>query len=43
MERMNCAIKDATVKHFQDDDHQQFQTHLTDFVTASNFGRRLGV
>ncbi|WP_454918634.1 IS481 family transposase [Xanthobacter sediminis] len=41
VERMNRTIKDATVKRFHYDDHRQFQTHLTDFVAAYNFGRRL--
>ena len=41
VERMNRTIKEATVKRFHYDDHRQFQTHLDDFVTAYNFGRRL--
>jgi len=41
VERMNRTIKDATVKRFHYDDHQQLQRHLADFVCAYNFGRRL--
>ncbi len=35
------TIKGATVKRFHYDDHQQFEPHLTAFVSAYNFGRRL--
>jgi transposase-like protein len=41
VERMNRTIKDATVKRFHYDDHDQLRRHLTDFVSAYNFGRRL--
>ncbi len=41
VERMNRTIKDATVKRFHDDDHTQLRTHLTDFMAAYNFARRL--
>ena len=41
VERMNRTIKDATVKRYHYDSHQQFKSHLTDFVSAYNFGRRL--
>jgi len=41
VERMNRTIKDATVKRFHYDDHDQLRTHLSDFVDAYNFGRRL--
>ena len=41
VERMNRTIKEATIKRFHYDDHQQFETHLADFVSAYNFGRRL--
>src|SRR5690606_4097364 len=41
VERMNRTIKDATVKHYHYDDHDQFERHLADFVSAYNFGRRL--
>ena len=33
--------EDATVKRFHYDDHEQLRRHLTDFVAAYNFGRRL--
>ena len=38
---MNRTIKEATVKRFHSDDHDQLRTHLKDFVAAYNFGRRL--
>lgn len=41
VERMNRTIKDATVKRFHYDDHDQLRTHLSDFTDAYNFGRRL--
>jgi transposase InsO family protein len=41
VERMNRTIKEATVKRFHYDDHAQFEAHLTDFIAAYNFGRRL--
>lgn len=41
VERMNRTIKDATVKRFHDDDHDQLRTHLQSFINAYNFGRRL--
>jgi transposase InsO family protein len=41
VERMNRTIKEATVKRFHYDDHQQFETHLSNFVSAYNFARRL--
>lgn len=41
VERMNRTIKEATVKRFHYDDHDQLRTHLKDFVAAYNFGRRL--
>ncbi len=41
VERMNRTIKEATVKRFHYDNHRQFETHLTDFISAYNFGRRL--
>jgi transposase InsO family protein len=41
VERMNRTIKDATVKRYHYDNHQQFKRHLTDFVNAYNYGRRL--
>jgi len=41
VERMNRTIKDATVKRFHYESHDQFRQHLADFVSAYNFGRRL--
>ena len=41
VERMKRTIKDATVKRYHYDSHQQFKSHLTDFVNAYNYGRRL--
>lgn len=41
VERMNRTIKDATVKRFHYDDHDQLERHLADFISAYNFGRRL--
>ena len=38
---MNRTIKEATVKRYHYDSHQQLDTHLTDFISAYNFGRRL--
>ena len=38
---MNRTIKDATVKRYHYDSHDQLSRHLADFVTAYNFGRRL--
>jgi transposase InsO family protein len=41
VERMNRTIKDATVKRFYYDSHDQLRRHLADFVLAYNFARRL--
>jgi hypothetical protein len=41
VERMNRTIKDATVRRFHDDNHDQLRTHLADFLAADNFARRL--
>jgi transposase InsO family protein len=41
VERMNRTIKDATVKRFHYDSHDQLRAHLGDFVSAYNFARRL--
>ena len=41
VERMNRTIKDATVKRFHYDSHDQLRTHLADFMAAYNFARRL--
>ena len=41
VERMNRTIKDATVKRFHYEAHDQLRAHLADFVNAYNFARRL--
>ena len=41
VERMNRTIKDATVKRYHYDDHDQLRSHLADFLAAYNFARRL--
>ena len=41
VERMNRTIKEATVKRFHYDSHDQLTSHLADFIAAYNFGRRL--
>ncbi len=41
VERMNRTIKDATVKRYYYDSHDQLRHHLDDFISAYNFGRRL--
>jgi hypothetical protein len=41
VERMNRTIKDATVKRYHYDSHDQLRAHLADFVSAYDFGRRL--
>ena len=38
---MNRTIKDATVKRYHYDSHDQLSRHLADFVSAYNFRRRL--
>ena len=41
VERMNRTIKDATVKRYHYDCHDQLRSHLGDFLSAYNFARRL--
>ena len=41
VERMNRTIKDATVKRYHYDSHDQLRTHLSDFLDAYNYARRL--
>jgi transposase InsO family protein len=41
VERMNRTIKDATVKRFYYETHDQLRKHLADFVAAYNYARRL--
>jgi len=38
---MNRTIKEATVKRYHYHSHGQLRQHLTDFVAAYNFARRL--
>jgi hypothetical protein len=38
---MNRTIKEATVKRFHYESHDQLRTHLADFLAAYNFARRL--
>ena len=41
VERMNRTIKEATVKRYHYDTHEQLKSHLANFVDAYNFARRL--
>lgn len=41
VERMNRTIKDATVKRFHYETHAELRSHLSDFVNAYNFAKRL--
>ena len=41
VERMNRTIKEATVKRYHYDNHDQLRTHLADLMAAYNFARRL--
>src|ERR1700677_806664 len=41
VERMNRTIKDATVKRYFYETHNQLRAHLQNFVDAYNFARRL--
>jgi len=41
VERMNRTIKDATVKRYHYDSHDQLRSHLADFLDAYNYARRL--
>jgi len=38
---MNRTIKEATVKSFHYDNHEQLENHLQTFIDAYNFARRL--
>ncbi len=38
---MNRTLKEATVKRYSYETHDQLRSHLADFVTAYNFARRL--
>ena len=41
VERMNRTLKDATVKRYRYDSHDQLRAHLQLFLDAYNYGRRL--
>ena len=41
VERMNRTIKDATVRRFYYNTHSSLRTHLTTFLDAYNFAKRL--
>ncbi len=41
VERMNRTLKDATVKRYHYDSHDQLRTHLKLFLDAYNHARRL--
>jgi transposase InsO family protein len=41
VERMNRTLKEATVRRYYYETHDQLRSHLADFVTAYNFARRL--
>jgi hypothetical protein len=38
---MNRTIKEATVQRYHCENHDQLRTHLSDFVAAYNFAKRL--
>ena len=40
---MNRTIKEATVKRFHHDSHGQLRPHLSVFMAAYNFARRLKI
>ena len=41
VEPMNRTIKEATVKRYHDDSHDQLRSHLADVLDVYNFARRL--
>src|SRR6202158_1490772 len=41
VERMNRTLKEATVKRYYYETHDQLRRHLADFISAYNFARRL--
>ncbi len=41
VEPMNRIIKEAAVKRFHYESHEQLRVHLSDFMAAYNFARRL--
>jgi len=40
VERMNRTIKEATLKRYHYESHDQLRSHLTDVLAAYNFARR---
>jgi transposase InsO family protein len=41
VERMNHTLKEATVRRYHYEDHQQLRDHLAAFLDAYNFAKRL--
>jgi hypothetical protein len=41
VERMNRTLKEATVKRYDDENHQYLKEHLDNFLNAYNFAKRL--
>jgi transposase InsO family protein len=41
VERMNCSLKEATVRRYYYDSHDQLRQHLSAFLDAYNFAKRL--
>lgn len=41
VERMNRTIKETTVKRYHYDTHRQLENHLTGFIAAYSYARRL--
>jgi transposase InsO family protein len=41
VERMNRTIKEATVRRYHYDSHDQLRRHLDAFIAAYNFAKRL--
>ena len=41
LRELNRTLKDATVRRYYYDTHDQLQGHLGDFLAAYNFARRL--
>ena len=40
---MNRTLKEATVRRYYYETHEQLRSHLADFVSAYNFARRLKI
>lgn len=41
VERMNRTLKEATVKRYHYDSHDQLRQHLSTFLAAYNYAKRL--